>query len=154
GEDILERGAQRLPARQPPGEEEEDDFLERGVRDEVINVVAPIDEPALVAVDEADLRGRDDDVLETGLHGGCRHAGSVRHGFLGTPFRGSMGRIETASLYHTDTGGFNALPGAASRLAWPACRRPRGPPTWSTSTTGIRSRRRRSSTPCAARART
>ena len=47
--------------------QEVDRFLERGLGGEVIDIEAAIEQPALLSVDEADLRGGDDDVLETGL---------------------------------------------------------------------------------------
>src|SRR5439155_24658952 len=64
---------QLLLARKPAVPQEEDDFLEGRVLDQVIDVVAAIDEAAFLAVDETDVRRRYDDVFETapdsGAHG-------------------------------------------------------------------------------------
>src|SRR5262249_42478422 len=57
----------------PAVPEEEDHFLEGRVLDEIVDVVATIDETALTSVDETDIRRRNDDVFETasapGTHG-------------------------------------------------------------------------------------
>src|SRR5262249_60173444 len=73
GVERLGVGDQLLLARQAAVPEQEDHFLEGRVLDEIIDVVAAIDEPALLAVDEADVRRRYDDIFETapasGTHG-------------------------------------------------------------------------------------
>src|SRR5258705_76863 len=77
GGESLQVRVQLLARRQPALPEEEGHFLEGRVRHQIVDVVAPVDEAALAAVDETDLRRGDDDVLETGLQGIDR---SVRHG--------------------------------------------------------------------------
>src|SRR5439155_15125353 len=100
-------GVQLLPAGQSPLPQEIDDLLERGVGHEIVDVEAAIEQAALVTVDEADFRGGNDDVLETGLErmdlGG---GGAVRHG---SPALLPGGCNENVTLYHT--------PGATSRLS-------------------------------------
>ena len=73
----LDVGVQLLPARQLAVPEEVRHLLEGRLRDEVVYIEAPIEEAALVAVDEADVRCRDDNVLETSLQG---IRGGVTHG--------------------------------------------------------------------------
>src|SRR4029077_13965094 len=77
GGESLQVRVQLLARRQPALPEEEGHFLEGRVRHQIVDVVAPVDEAALAAVDETDLRRGDDDVLETGLQGIDR---GVRHG--------------------------------------------------------------------------
>ena len=67
GRERLQVGVHVLAARQPAVPEEVGDLLEGRVLDEVVDVEAAIDEPALAPVDETDVRRRDDDVLETAL---------------------------------------------------------------------------------------
>jgi sarcosine/dimethylglycine N-methyltransferase len=74
-------------------------FLERGVRDEVVDVVSAVEETTFAPVDEADLGGGDDDVLEAGLgEGPC----VIGHGCP-----------ETAFLYHTASRCFKVQRGRA-----------------------------------------
>src|SRR5262245_66428881 len=79
--------------------QEIDHLFECRMSDEVIHVVAAVQQAALVAIDDADLRGGDDDVLETGferLHlGGRRAVGHDRPALL------PVGGNENAILYHT-----------------------------------------------------
>ena len=56
-----------LGRREPPVPEQVGDLLERRVLGELPDVVAPVDEAALLAVDEADLRLEGDDVLQAPL---------------------------------------------------------------------------------------
>jgi hypothetical protein len=93
-----------------PVPEEVNRFLERGLGGEVIDVEAPIEQPALLAVDEANLRGGDDGVLEPGLdqiHLGIRCG--VRHGSSCSP---SGEANKTAFLYHIRQGGDKARSGS------------------------------------------
>src|SRR5215510_12586812 len=80
-------------------EQEIDHLFERRVSDEIVHVVPAIQQAALVAIDEADLRGGDDDVLETGFErldlGGRRAVGHDRPALL------PVGGNENAILYHT-----------------------------------------------------
>src|SRR5439155_1760673 len=64
GERLDVRG-ELLAARQGAVPQEINHLFERGVLDEVVDVVAAVDQPAFPPVDEADFRRRDDDVLET-----------------------------------------------------------------------------------------
>ena len=94
-----------LPRRQPSLPQEVGDLLEGRVGHQVVHVIAPVDEPALVAVDEADLRRRDDDVLETSLQGIDR---GVRHGSL--RFSAATTAIVMPQVNLCDAGGWLAPP--------------------------------------------
>src|SRR3989441_4796141 len=56
-----------LAAGQVAVPEEIDDLLERGGPDQVVDVVAAVEQPPFPPVDETDLRSRDDDVFEAFL---------------------------------------------------------------------------------------
>ena len=114
----LQMRVELLPRRQPPLPQEVGDLLEGRVGHQVVHVVAPVDEPALVAVDEADLRRRDDDVLETSLQGIDR---GVRHGSL----RFSLGRRWKRLLLPHAPGDFKAASPYTRRRASSPLRRGR-----------------------------
>ena len=54
----------RPPCRVP---KQVDDLLESRVFDEIVHIEAAVDEAPLAPVDETDLRGRNDDILEARL---------------------------------------------------------------------------------------
>src|SRR5439155_1155823 len=74
----LVEGVVLLLRRQRAEPEEVDDLLERGLGGEVVHVVAAVDQAAFAAVDEADVRRRDDDILEAGFVDGAHGALSPR----------------------------------------------------------------------------
>ncbi len=78
GRQRLVVGVQLLLRRERAVPQEVGDLLERRVRHQVIDVVTPVEQSPLVTVDEADVRGRDDDVFQAGL-GWCVHGPSFYH---------------------------------------------------------------------------
>src|SRR5262249_33848367 len=109
---LLERpleGVQLLPGREVPVPEEERRLLEARVGDQVVDVVAAVEEPPLIAVDEADLRRRHDQVLEAGLGGRRRHGplpSCASGGFTETrtaPHPGPLWSTSPVILAHAET---------------------------------------------------
>src|SRR3990172_3643074 len=73
----LDVGVELLARRQVAVPQEVGPLLEARSLDQVVHVEAPVDQTALVAVDEADVRGGDDNVFEAGLQ---RIDSGVAHG--------------------------------------------------------------------------
>src|SRR5262245_6997534 len=67
GGQRLHVGLQLLPGRQRAVPEQVHDLLERGVLDEIIDVVSAIEQAPLAPIDEANLGGGNDHILEASL---------------------------------------------------------------------------------------
>ena len=141
----LDVGLQLLPRGQRPVPEQVHDLLERGVLDEIVDVVAAIEQAPLAPVDEADLGGRNDHVLEASLELPLAHTipSPLRceNGFFYHTCRSPSRRAATRDGGHLDF--YDRHPdqrGPGAGRAWPAAGRARRAPlapTISSSSTRI-----------------
>ncbi len=128
---ALVEGVQLLLHRQHAVDQEVADLFEAGLRRQVVDVVAAVEEDALLAVDEARLRAVEIDVLQALVQCLRYHDGALRGSCsAGNDSGGGLSPIEEYSIANPD----HVRTGRASRPTRPRTgsdsRAPLGPRNW------------------------